>query len=259
MKMCSSAVVRWVLVAITFCCVAGQFVGQTLNEPRAQTAQHAPGRQGFFDYALGKVNPHDTDYGARIVSVRNAVVGYTIDDLYFWSNVVTLLLLSGLVAIVLFQWRSMDKRELIAATLIAQLWNGRVSDKIEIERRTEQFNRLVETYNAEAERALTAQSRPATGEEQADSELKRTVEGLDKRRTKKIAPAQETTANLFSNILSDVQSTETTGASLQQRNIMLERQVEAMQDTEANLRRRLNDTMAQLEQERNRNQTLKGA
>jgi hypothetical protein len=32
-----------------------------------------------------------------------------------------------------------------------------------------------------------------------------------------------------------------------------------MRNTEANLRRRLNDSMAQLEQERNRNQTLKGA
>ena len=95
-----------------------------------------------------------------MASARNAVVGYTIDDLYFWSNVVTLLLLCGLVAIVLFQWRAMDKRELIAASLIAQLWNGRVSDRIEIERRTEQFNQLVEAHNAEAEAALFTQNRP---------------------------------------------------------------------------------------------------
>ena len=66
----------------------------------------------------------------------------------------TLLLLCGLAAIVLLQWRAADKREVIAASLIAQLWNGRVSDRIEIERRTEQFNRLVETHNAEVERTL---------------------------------------------------------------------------------------------------------
>jgi hypothetical protein len=259
MKMRSSAVIRWALIATAFYCVAGPSFGQTPNEPGVQTAQSPPKRQGFLDYALGKVNPHDTDYGSKMVSARNAVVGYTIDDLYFWSNVVTLLLLCGLGAIVLLQWRAMDKRELIAASLIAQLWNGRVSDRVEIERRTEQFNGLVETHNAEAERALTTKSQSTIGEEQATSELKRTVEGLDKRRTKRIAPAQEATANLFSNILPDAQSRETTGAGLQQRNVMLERQAEAMRNTEANLRRRLNDTMTQLEQERNRNQTLKGA
>jgi hypothetical protein len=253
------AVIRQVLIAIAFCCVAGQVVGQIQNEPGVQTAQSPPKRQGFLDYALGKVNPTDTDYGYKMASARNAVVGATIDDLYFWSNVVTLLLLCGLAAIVLFQWRAMHKRELIAASLIAQLWNGRVSDRVEIEHRTEQFNQLVEDHNVNAERSLTAKCQPNTDEEQATSELKRTVEGLDKRRTKKIASAQEATANLFSNILPDAQSTETTGTGLQQKNVMLERQVEAMRNTEANLRRRLNDTMTQLEQERNRNQTLKGA
>ena len=259
MKMPVPAVIRQVLIAIALCCVVGPSFGQAQSEPGTQTAQSAHKRQGFLDYALSKVNPHDTDYGSKMASARNAVVGYTIDDLYFWSNVVTLLLLCGLVAIVLFQWRAMNKRELIAASLIAQLWNGRVNDRIEIERRTQQFNRLVENHNAEAERSLMAKRQPNTDEEGETSELKRTVEGLDKRRTKKIAPAHETTANLFSNILPDAQSTETTGASLQQKNVMLQRQVEAIRNTEANLRRRLNDTMAQLEQERNRNRTLKGA
>ena len=161
MKMRVPAVIRQVLIAIVFCCVAGQFVGQTPSEPGVQALQSAPKRQGFLDYALGKVNPHDTDYGSKMASARNAVVGYTIDDLYFWSNVVTLLLLCGLVAIVLFQWRAMNKRELIAASLIAQLWNGRVSDRVEIERRTEQFNQLVEAHNAEAEAALSRKTGPS--------------------------------------------------------------------------------------------------
>ena len=67
-------------------------------QPRSPPAK----RQGFFDYALGKINPHGNDYGASMESARNAAVENTIDDLYFWSNAVTLLLLSGLVAIVLF-------------------------------------------------------------------------------------------------------------------------------------------------------------
>ena len=124
----------------------------------------APKHQGFFDYALGKINPHGIDYGASMESGRNAVVENTIDDLYFWSNVVTLLLLSGLVAIVLLQWRAADKREVIAASLIAQLWNGRVSDRIEIERRTQQFNQLVEAHNADVEKNLS--QKPGTSEQE---------------------------------------------------------------------------------------------
>jgi hypothetical protein len=127
--------IRWAAIAILLCCMHGQSLGQTLDRPTTPTSQSAPKRQGFFDYALGKINPHGIDYGASMESGRNAVVENTIDDLYFWSNVVTLLLLSGLVAIVLLQWRAADKREVIAASLIAQLWNGRVSDRIEIERR----------------------------------------------------------------------------------------------------------------------------
>ncbi len=123
-----------------------------------------------------------------MVSARNAVVGYTIDDLYFWSNVVTLLLLSGLVAIVLFQWRAMDKRELIAASLIAQLWNGRVSDRVEIERRTEQFNQLVEAHNAEAEAALSRKTRPSEQETDTNGSLTKSVRTLAD--SKGISPAE---------------------------------------------------------------------
>ena len=178
MKMPSSGVIRSMVIAIALSCAAGRLVGQTLNEPDIRAAQSAPRPKGFFDYALLKVNPHDKNYGASIESTRNAIVGYTIDDLYFWSNVVTLLLLSGLVAIVLFEWRVMDKRELIAASLIAQLWNGRVSDRIEIERRTRQFNQLVEDHNAETEGALSRASTSSKQETDTNRSLTRSVRTL---------------------------------------------------------------------------------
>ena len=144
------------IVMLSFVC--GHSLGQTPSAPNPAVAQPAPKRQGFFDYALGKINPRGNDYGASMASTRSAVVEDTIDDLYFWSNAVTLILLCGLAAIVLLQWRAADKREVIAASLIAQLWNGRVSDRIELERCTEQFNRLVETHNAEVERSLSQKS-----------------------------------------------------------------------------------------------------
>jgi len=56
-------------------------------------AAHKP--QGFADYALGKINPNDTDDGATLDTARGATVTHTMDDLYFWSNVVALILLSA--------------------------------------------------------------------------------------------------------------------------------------------------------------------
>jgi hypothetical protein len=249
MKMRVPAVIRQVLIATAFCSVTGQSFSQTQSEPGARTTQSAPKSQGFFDYALGKVNPHDTDYGSKMASARDAIVGYTIDDLYFWSNVVTLLLLCGLVAIVLFQWRAMNKRELIAASLIAQLWNGRVSDRVEIERRTEQFNQLVEAHNAEAEVALSRKSRPSEKESDTNGSLTRSVRTLTD--SKGITPVE---AEKIAAVAPDAAA-----ASLQQSNLLLQRRVEALQNSEQNLKQRLNQTTVLLDQERRRNATLKGA
>lgn len=249
MTMRIPAVIRRVLIATAFCCVATQFVGQTPKEPGVHASQLPPKRQGFFDYALGKVNAHDTDYGSRMVSARNAVVGYTIDDLYFWSNVVTLLLLCGLAAIVLFQWRAMNKREFIAASLIAQLWNGRVSDRVEIGRRTEQFNQLVEAHNAEAEGVLSRKTGPSERESDSNGSLTKSVRTLSD--AKGISPAE---AEKIAAVAQDA-----TATSLQQSNLLLQRRVEALQNSEQNLKQRLNQTTVLLDQERRRNATLKGA
>jgi hypothetical protein len=249
MKLRSSAVIEWALLGIAFCSVAGQSFGQTRHDVSVQTPQTAPKRQGFFDYALGKVNPHNRDYGSRMASARDGVVKYTIDDLYFWSNVVTLLLLSWLVAVVLLQWRAKDKRELITASLIAQLWNGRVSDRVEIERRTRHFNQLVEVHNVEAEEALSGKSRPSEQESDANGSLTRSVRILAD--SKGITPAEAEKAAAI--------APDATAATQQQSNLLLQRRIEALQNSEHNLKQRLNQTTVLLDQERRRNATLKGA
>ena len=249
MKMRIPAVIRQVLIAIAFCCVASQFFGQTPSEPGVHALQSAPKRQEFLDYTLGKVNPRDKDYGFKMAFVRNAAVGYTIDDLYFWSNVVTLLLLCGLFTIVLFQWRAMNKREVIAASLIAQLWNGRVSDRVEIERRTKQFNQLVEAHNAEAEAALSRKTGLSEQESGPNGSLTRSVRALAD--SKGISPAE---AEKIAATAPDA-----TRAGFEQSNLLLQRRVEALQNSEQNLKQRLNQTTVLLDQERRRNAALKGA
>ena len=241
--------VRWAAIAILLCCMHGRSPGQTLDRPSTPTSQSVVKHQGFFDYALGKINPHGIDYGASMESGRNAVVENTVDDLYFWSNVVTLLLLSGMVAVVLLQWRATDKREVIAASLIAQLWNARVSDRIEIERRTQQFNQLVEAHNADVEKNLS--QKPGTSQQDAETagSLTRGVRSLAD--GKGISPVEAEKI--------ETSAPDASSASLQQNNLLLQRRVEALQNSEQNLKQRLNQTTTLLDQERRRNATLKGA
>jgi hypothetical protein len=227
----------------------GHSFSQTLGRQSTPTSQSAPKRQGFFDYALDKINPRGVDYGVSLESARTAVVENTIDDLYFWSNVVTLLLLIGLVVVVLLQWRAADKREVIAASLIAQLWNGRVSDRVEIERRTRQFNQLVEVHNADVEKNLYQKPGASQQDAEAAGSVTRGVRSLAHGKGISPAEAEKIAAS----------APDATTASMQQNILLLERRVEALQNSEQNLKQRLNQTTTLLDQERRRNGTLKGA
>ena len=245
----SRVIIGFVVTFVMLGFVCGHSFGQTPGVPNSAVTEPALRRHGFFDYALSKINPGGNDYGASMASTRSAMVENSIDDLYFWSNVVTLILLCGLATIVLLQWRSADKREVIAASLIAQLWNGRVSDRIEIQRCTEQFNLLVETHNAEVERSLSQKSTPSEREAETAGKLTRNVRNLAQ--SNGISPAE---AEKIAAVAPDANA-----ASMEQNNLLLQRRVEALQNSEQNLKQRLNQTTVLLDQERRRNATLKGA
>lgn len=215
--------------------------------------------KGFFDYALGKINPKGEDYGALASAVRDATVRNTLDDLYFWSNIFTLFVLTGVSAALYFQLRAARKKETISATLITQIYNGRVSDRIELDRRTAQYNQLVERHNAEVEESLLAQSRSQFAEESTSTKIKRNAERMEKRKsgTSGMVSEQQGDSSPLTN--GSPQSHATPPIPSQQGTVLLEHRIEAMRNTEQNLRERLNQTTFQLEQERQRNASLKGA
>jgi hypothetical protein len=246
-----------VIVLSLFCLCEARSFAQTQDRPSSNSSQSANQKQGFFDYVLGKVNPQGNDYGASMQTGREAVVEHTIDDLYFWSNVMTLLGLTGTATVVLLQWRSADKKEVIAASLIAELWNGRVSDRIEIDRRTEQHNRLVETHNAEIERALMLKSRSSEQEKDAAGNLSRSVRKVTE--TRASAGARTKSSEPAVAEMLPVAAPDGAANDLQQNNVLLQRRVEALENTEQNLKQRLNQATLLLDQERRRNASLKGA
>lgn len=245
------------LAFIFFCLSAATSLAQMQTQAAVAPRPPSHKQQGFFDYVLGKVNPNGNDYGASMQAGRDAAVANTVDDLYFWSNALTLLLLSGSVTIILLQWRSEAKREIIAAALIAELWNGRVSDRVELERRTEQFNQLVAVHNAEIEKALALKQQPSEQEKQAADNLNRGVRKLTENSV--MTGQKGVSLEPVATEIPVIAARETNTVDLQQSNLLLQRRVEAMQNTEQNLKQRLNQTAALLEQERRRNATLKGA
>jgi hypothetical protein len=245
---------------LLFCAIAPAPMAQTRTVQPQTAGQAVRQRQGFFDYALGKINPSNTDYGAAMAEGRSEAVSHTIDDLYFWSNAVTLGLLVCAAGIIYFEWRSAAKKEIVAATIIAELWNGRVSDKIEIVRRTQQFNQLVELQNQETERLLSAGPKTSEHEQEAAESITKNAgqngysgSSAAGSAAKSTSPAPRATESAA------VGNANDGTARLQQSNLMLQRRVEALENSEKNLKQRLNQTTILLDEERRRNATLKGA
>lgn len=206
--------------------------------------------EGFLDYALGKINPNNKDYGATAADIRNEVVTYTIQSLYCWSNVVSLTLLAATSTALVLVLRTQDKREIIAATLISQLWNGRVVDRKEIARRTAMYNELVEAKNS----ALTLSSTVSKEDHR---------EAVVSDQTTRPQPGQKSRVQSKAAAPQSPSSLGETGTlppgGLAEKAIFLEGQNQALRNSERNLRDRLNQVSLDLEQERRRNQTLKGA
>ena len=247
-------------VILLFCAIAPGLVAQTQTVQPEKTGPTQRQRQGFLDYALGKINPSNTDYGTAMANGRSDLVGHTIDDLYFWSNAVTLGLLVCAAGIIYFEWRSAAKKEIVAATIIAELWNGRVSDRIEIVRRTEQFNQLVELQNQETERLLSAGPKTSEQEQEAAGSITKNVSQNGYSGSPAAGSAAKSTSSTPRATESAAVGNANDGtARLQQSNLLLQRRVEALENSENNLKQRLNQTTLLLDEERRRNATLKGA
>lgn len=247
------------IAVFLFACTIAPAPAQGMPASASSGPSGAQKRQGFLDYALGKINPDNKDYGATGDSLREQAVHNSIESLYFWSNLLSLGLLTTVTVVHLLDRRSAEKKELICAAIIAQLWNGRVSDSVEIERRTTQYNALAERHNREVEKDLSASVPAVSAETNSSSTIKQTVEKLERRSgaPKSAEPRKAPTENVAKDALTHRRGSVV--ADPQQGALLLERQVEAMRNTEQNLKERLNQATFELERERQRNATLKGA
>ena len=114
---------------------------------------------GFVDSTLGLINPENTDYGYRIDQDRRFFVEQTLHNFEFWVIGITVSLLIVSFFMLLHQSREQDRKEIIAAGLLAQYHNAWVDARSHAEDAIRRHNELVKRTNAADESALRTASR----------------------------------------------------------------------------------------------------
>ncbi len=230
-------------------------------------AQEQPRKQkdGFVDFALKSINPADKDYGQCLDEGRKLLIEETMRDGYFWSNLVALGLLAFLFVIIVYQHGVQTSREWTAAEMLAQYERSLSRANAHVEQATNRNRGLMEALTALRESALRSQS--PLGEAQDRSALQ-TVSS----RTSTI-PASQVASTKSSSVTSvPIRSARAATATPLANQIglfkpevdlvmkvnSLEQQLGRSQDEAKLLRRQLNESDRRLQEEQQRNRSLKG-
>jgi hypothetical protein len=147
------------LVFVTIVTVLPAFAQRSKFDPmpRKPAAQSS----GFVDSNLGRINPKNTDYGYQIDTERQFVVEQSLKNLEFWIVGITVSLLIVSSFMLLHQSRERDRREIIAAGLLAHYHNAWVDARSHADNAIRRHNELVKRTNTAAESALRVASQEA--------------------------------------------------------------------------------------------------
>jgi hypothetical protein len=114
-------------------------------------AKSAPGKSGFIDFALGRINHLNTDYGSQIADWRQFLVEQTLKNLSFWVIGITVSLLMVCFLLLLLENRQRQRREIIVARLLAQYHNAWVDARNHADDAIRRHGELVKRLNAAPE------------------------------------------------------------------------------------------------------------
>src|SRR6476620_12106558 len=124
-------------------------------------AKH-PAKQGdgFVDFALKQVNPQNKDYGCQSDDARKLMVDETIKSVTSWAVLVALSFLILSFCLLLHQHRERNRREIIAAGLLARYHNALADARRQADEAIRRYNALVNRTNTAAEAALRTAAQP---------------------------------------------------------------------------------------------------
>jgi hypothetical protein len=237
-------------------------------DPAAQE-QPSKTKDGFVDFALKSINPADKDYGQCLDEGRKLLIEETMSNGYFWSNLVALGLLACLFVIIVYQHRVQTCREWTAAEMLTQHEHALARANAQVEEATSRNRGLMEALTALRESALRSPSPPGEAQE-------RPVPQTVRSRASSIQASQVATPKNGNGTSAADRSasaaTATRPASQPANQIglfkpdvelimkvnSLEQQLGRSQDEAKLLRRQLNESDRRLQEEQQRNRSLKG-
>jgi len=237
-------------------------------DPAAQA--HSPRQKdGFVDFALKRINPADKDYGQCLDEGRKLLLEETMRNAYFWSNLVALGLLACLFVIIVYQHRVQTCREWTAAEMLAQHEHALARANAQVEEATNRNRGLMEALTTLGESALRSQAPP--GETQDRPALQTVSSRVSSIPASQVATpkngsatsaadrsARAATATLPANQPANQIGLFKPDVELIMKVNSLEQQLGRSQDEAKLLRRQLNESDRRLQEEQQRNRSLKG-
>ena len=125
-------------------------------DPAANERRSKP-RAGFVDFTLKRINPSDKDYGQMISAGRNLLLAETIENGYFWSNVVSLGLLGCLFILVVYQQKHLNRVEWKSAEIVAQYEYALKRANVQVADATKRNSEIIEVLVGLKESNVCAQ------------------------------------------------------------------------------------------------------
>jgi len=233
-------------------------------DPAAQ-AQSSRQKDGLVDFALKRINPADKDYGQCLDEGRKLLIEETMRNGYFWSNLVALGLLACLFVIIVYQHRVQTCREWTAAEMLAQHEHALARANAQVEEATSKNRGLMEALTTLRESALRSQAPP--GEAQDRPALQTVSSRASSIPTSQVASTKSSSVTSAPG-RSARAATATPPANqiglfkpevdLVMKVNSLEQQLGRSQDEAKLLRRQLNESDRRLQEEQQRNRSLKG-
>jgi hypothetical protein len=222
-------------------------------------------KDGFVDFILKHINPSDKDYGQCLDEGRKILLEETMRNGYFWSNVVAIGLLAYLFVIIVYQHRVQTRREWGATEMLAQHAHALSRANAQVEVATNRNRGLMETLTALRESALRSQAPPGEARDRPALETVGT-------RASSIQASQVASTKSSSVTSAPDRSARAATATPPANQIglfkpdvdlimkvnSLEQQLGRSQDESKLLRRQLNESDRRLQEEQQRNRSLKG-
>jgi hypothetical protein len=230
----------------------------------AANRQPSKSREGFIDFTLKRINPSDKDYGQMIAAGRNLLLAETIENGYFWSNVLSLGLLGCLFILVVYQQKHLNRAEWKSAEILAQYEHALARSHGQVEDAHKRNQGFMQSLSALRESALRTPGLPTDAPDVNGSASRPRTSTGQKKTT---APPTNGNAKAVATEPASVPAKAVTSGQIALFNgdgdlVMKlnsqEQQIAAMREQMNLLRRQLTESERKVRAEQEKNRSLKG-